>query len=79
MTTITLSIPPELKKDMDDSKWVNWSEIAREAIKEKVSQLKLLKSLTSKSKLTEKDALDLGKKVKKAMHQRSKEEHPGAY
>ena len=79
MPTITLSVPEELKQDMDESKFINWSEVAREAIREKVSQLKLFKSIVAKSKLTEKDALELGRKINKSMHARFKREHPEAY
>ena len=48
MPTITLSVPQELKKEMDKTKFVNWSEVAREAIKEKVLQLKVLDSIMKK-------------------------------
>ncbi len=70
MATITLSVPKELKQEMDKSRFVNWSEVAREAIKEKVAQLRILEEITSKSKLTEKDALQLGKKINKSLHER---------
>ncbi len=70
MPIITLSVPEELKKEMEKSKFVNWSEVAREAIKEKILQLRVLDSLASKSKLTEKDALELGKKINKSLHER---------
>ena len=68
MPTITLSVPDDLKRDMDSSRDINWSEVAREAIRTKVSQLKILKSITSKSKLTNKDALELGRKINQALH-----------
>lgn len=70
MPTITLSVPEDLKKDMDESKEINWSEVARAAIKSKVEQLRILKSITAKSKLTEKDALELGRKINKSLHER---------
>jgi len=79
MVTITLSVPEELKTEMDKSKFINWSAVAREAIREKVSQLSILNSIAAKSKLTEKDALEIGRKIKKSMHERYKKEHPGAY
>lgn len=79
MSTITLSIPEDLKVEMESSPEINWSEVARAAIREKLGQLKLLKLLVSKSKFTEKDALELGKKVNHALHQRYLKEHPGAY
>ena len=72
MPTITLSVPEELKHEMDETKEINWSEVAREAIKTKVSQLKILKSITSKSQLTEKDALELGRKINESLHKRYK-------
>jgi len=72
MPTITLSVPEELKHDMDETKEINWSEVAREAIKTKVSQLKILKSITAKSQLTEKDALELGRKINESLHKRHK-------
>lgn len=74
MTTITLSMPDELKKQMDEFGEINWSAVAREAIKNKLSQLVLFKSIVSKSKLTEKDALEIGRKINASLHKRFKEE-----
>ncbi len=79
MSTITLSVPEDLKREMDEFKEMNWSEVARAAIREKVAQLAILKSITAKSKLTEKDALEIGRKINKSMHERFKKEHPGSY
>ena len=38
--------------------------------KNKVAQLRILKQITSKSKLTEKDALELGRKINNSLHKR---------
>jgi hypothetical protein len=70
MPTITLSVPEEMKIEMDKSKEMNWSEVARAAIKIKLEQLKILKAITSKSTLTEKDALELGRKINKSLHEK---------
>lgn len=70
MPTITLSVPEDLKKEMDEVQEINWSEVARAAIKIKIEQLKILKSITAKSKLSEKDALELGRKINKSLHDR---------
>ena len=70
MPTITLSVPEDLKHEMDKTKEINWSEVARAAIKTKVSQLNILKAISAKSKLTEKDALELGRKINKSLHKR---------
>ena len=70
MVSITLSVPEELKKEMEDHPEMNWSEIARQAIREKLLLLKKMDLLLSKSKLTEKDALDIGKKINKSVSKR---------
>ena len=72
MVNVTLSIPEDLKKTMDKHPEMNWSEVARQAFKERLSQLELLDALASKSKLTEKDALELGRKIKKSLWKRYK-------
>lgn len=67
MVSITLSVPEELKKEMDYYRELNWSEVARQAIKEKIVLLKKMDALLAKSKLTEEDAVRLGRKVNKAL------------
>lgn len=79
MVTLTLSVPQELKEEMDETPEINWSEVARAAIKEKIKQLKAFNALVANSKLTEEDALELGKKINKSLHERLRKEHPGAF
>ena len=74
LATITLSVPKELKEEMDKARFINWSEVAREAIREKTAQLKILQEITSKSKLTEKDAIELGKKINAGLHKKYSKE-----
>ena len=71
MPTITLSVPADLKAEMEKTREINWSEVAREAIRRKVSQLKILKTIASASELSEKDAIEIGRKIKKSMHKRN--------
>ena len=73
MVTLTLAVPEELKDKMDHFPELNWSEIARQAFKEKIEDLEFLKKFKSRSELTEKDALELGAKVSKALSKRLKE------
>ena len=40
MATIALSVPDELKKEMEKFKIINWSAVAREAFVEKSNKLK---------------------------------------
>ncbi len=75
MVSITLSVPEELKSEMDEFKIINWSAVAREAIQKRILMLRKFKEFTKDSTLTEKEALELGKKVKSAAWKRHKEKH----
>ena len=61
---------------MDSLPELNWSEIARRAISKEVEEYKLFKSIVSKSKLTEKDALELAREVNAGMYKKLKKLHP---
>ena len=63
MVSITLSVPEELKKDMDKFQEINWSAVARDAIKNKIIMLEKFKEFTKDSTSTEEDALRLGREV----------------
>ena len=52
MVSITLSVPEELKHDMDAFIDINWSAVAREAIKNKIQILKKFREFTKNSTLT---------------------------
>lgn len=70
MVNMTLSVPKELKDRMDEFPEINWSEVARQAFKDKVKDMFFLKEFKSKSRLTEKDAIKLGRKVSKTLAKR---------
>ena len=72
MPTLTLAIPKDLKSEMDSMPELNWSEIARNAISQRLAEYKLFKSIVAKSTLTEKDALELGQKVNEGLHKEYK-------
>ncbi len=65
MTTLTLAVPDEMKKKMDSFPEMNWSEVARQAFMQKIDDMEFLKKFKEKSRLTESDALRLGKEVSK--------------
>lgn len=67
MVSITLSVPEELKLEMDNFSDINWSAVAREAIKKKIMMLERFKEFTKDSEFTEDDALKLGKEVNKSL------------
>ncbi len=72
MPTLTLAVTEDLKQEMELLPELNWSEIAREAISEKVAEYKLFKSIVAKSKLTQKDALEIGKKINEGLSEEYK-------
>lgn len=72
MPTLTLAVPAELKAEMDSMPELNWSEVARKAIAERVAEYRLFKSIVAKSKLTEKDALEIGGKINEEMYREYK-------
>ena len=73
MVNLTLSIPEELKKELDRHPEMNWSEVARQAFKEKVAKLEILEKFSSKFKLSEKDAKQLADKINLAVSKRFSE------
>ena len=72
MVSITLAVPEELKKEMENYPEINWSAVAREAIKHKILLLQKFRQFSSESGLTEEDAIRLGSEVNKALAKRYK-------
>ncbi|MBU3906953.1 MAG: hypothetical protein KKA64_01750 [Nanoarchaeota archaeon] len=70
MVNITLSIPEELKKEMEKFPEMNWSVIAREAIKQRVIMLEKFRRFAKNSSLTREDAVRLGREVNQAVSKR---------
>ncbi len=66
MANMTLSIPDELMKKMKLMREVRWSEIARQAIEERINDFEVMEKIASKSKLTQKDVDEISKKIKRA-------------
>lgn len=67
MSTLSVSIPDELKDRMANFDEINWSAIARKAFEEKVKEIELLQRLAKKSKLTEKDAEEIAATINKGI------------
>jgi hypothetical protein len=67
MTNMTLAIPEELHKLMRKHAQIKWSEVARRALREQAEKLELMDRILSKSKLTEKDVREIGRKVKRGI------------
>jgi len=70
MTNMTLAIPEDLHEIMKKHSEIKWSEVARHAIWEKARKLELMDKLLANSKLTEEDALRIGREVNKGIARR---------
>ena len=70
MVNMTLAVPEELHDIMRQHTEIKWSEIARKAMWEHARRLELMEKLVSESKLTEKDAEEIGEKIKAGLHRR---------
>ncbi|HLC60669.1 MAG TPA: hypothetical protein VJJ52_04525 [Candidatus Nanoarchaeia archaeon] len=70
MTNMTLAVPEDLHEIMKKHNEIKWSEIARQALWEHARKLELMDKLLAKSKLTEEDALEIGRKINKGIAKR---------
>ncbi|MBI3859110.1 MAG: hypothetical protein HY296_02560 [Thaumarchaeota archaeon] len=57
-------MPEELRRIMKRHPEIKWSEVARQAMWEYARRLTIVDGITSKSRLTEKDALEIGKTIR---------------
>ena len=70
MVNMTLAVPEELHSILRQHTEIKWSEIARKALWEHARKLALMDKLVAGSKLTEKDAEEIGEKIKVGLHKR---------
>ncbi len=70
MVNVTLAVPEELHKVMKSHPEIKWSEVARQAMWEYARKLEMLDRVATKSKLTEKEALEIGKAIKQSLSER---------
>lgn len=70
MVNVTFAVPEELHEIMRRHPEIKWSEIARKAMWEYAQKLELMEKIVSESRLSEKDVLELDKKVKAEMSEK---------
>lgn len=74
MPTITVNVDDTLKAQMEDHPEINWSEVTRQAIQDKLTKLELLDELTADSDLTTEDVSEIAATVNKRARERLDEE-----
>ncbi len=67
MATLSVSVPDDLRDQMNIMDEVNWSAVARKAFIDKVKQIEFLKQIAAKSKLTDADAKEISEKINRGM------------
>jgi len=78
MPTITVNVDEDLKARMEAHPEINWSEVTRQAIAEKLDHLDLLDELVEGSSLTETDVDDLARRIDERAHERLADGDDGA-
>ncbi|PSP97293.1 hypothetical protein BRC94_10520 [Halobacteriales archaeon QS_5_70_17] len=74
MPSITVNVDDDLKDRMEKHPEINWSEVTRQAIQEKIETLEVMDELTSDSELTESDVAELADKINKRGRERADEQ-----
>jgi len=69
MPSITVNVD-DLKERMEEHPEINWSEVTRQAIREKIETLDVMDELTSKSELTGSDVAKITDKINESARQR---------
>lgn len=63
MPNVTVSVDDTLKEQMDNHPEINWSEVARQAIREKIHDLEVMEQLVEGSELTQEDVDELAAQI----------------
>ncbi|MBX0297958.1 hypothetical protein [Haloarcula nitratireducens] len=74
MPSITVNVDDDLKARMENHPEINWSEVTRQAIQEKIEALEVMDELAGQSELTENDVQELAEKINERGRQRVDEE-----
>jgi hypothetical protein len=74
MPSITVNVDDTLKERMENHPEINWSEVTRQAIEEKIEALEVMDELTGESALTESDVQEIADKINESARKRVDEE-----
>lgn len=70
MAEVVIPIPEELKEELRQISDVEWSLVVNRLVRNELTKMLEVKSIVSKSKLTEEDAKELSDKVDKTLTER---------
>jgi hypothetical protein len=72
--TITVNVDDALKERMEKHPEINWSEVTRQAIRDKIEKLELMDELTAESELSEADVDEIAARINERARKRLEEE-----
>jgi hypothetical protein len=72
MPNMTFSLPGDLHREMRAHPDVKWAEVARRAIERELRRLHMYDRLLAGSRLTERDAVELGRQARRAAARRTR-------
>ncbi len=72
MPNMTLAIPEEMHREMKAHPEIKWAEVARRAIRAHLGKLDLYDQMLRSSRLTESDAVDAGREIRRSASRRTK-------
>jgi hypothetical protein len=70
MPNVTLAVPEELHREMRSHPEIKWATVIRAALRREVTRLHLYDRLLAQSQMTEKDAVRLGREIRRAAARR---------
>lgn len=72
MSNVTFAVPDELHREMRAHPEVKWAEVARKAFRDHLDKLELYDHLLKSSKLSQADAVRLGREIRQSAASREK-------
>jgi hypothetical protein len=77
LVNVTFAVPEELHAVMRRHPEIKWSEIARKAMWEYARKLELMERIAGESRLSEKDVIELDKRVKAGLRRKYRDVSKG--
>jgi hypothetical protein len=72
MPNMTFAVPEELHREIRKHKDIRWAEIARRALAREVHRLHIYDRLLANSQLTEADAIEIGRSIRRRESRRER-------
>jgi hypothetical protein len=70
--TITVRVDQSLKSEMDERPKVNWSAVARKAIRRTIDDLEVMDEIAAENRMTEADAKEISDRISEDANDRAR-------